>query len=173
MTDGLTQKTYLECEKLLEAIPQDSTVKAGYVGWAKKHLAIAEKLGLDSIGLPISSDILESLFGTLKQHGTGAVKDAYRMALRIPAMCGVLTIQDARIAMGIPTKEVKEMVGSIPSLTKQRRQILPTPGNLNEIQIDAVNQTFELIPRSKNRSKNPINQTISDGCCKRSGPAMC
>ena len=170
---GLTQNSYVECQKLIETISQQSSVRTGFEDWLKKHLLIAEKLCLDKAGLPISTDIIESLFGTLKQHGTGAIKDAYRMALRIPAMCGNLTREDATMAMKISTKDMKEILDSIPSLTKQRRQILPNPGSLNEIKMDEIKQPFELIPGSKTRSKNQINQSISESYDKVGGSAAC
>jgi hypothetical protein len=45
--------------------------------------------------LPISSDPIELLFGLAKQHGVGLLKDANRMALRMPALCGLPTEQEA------------------------------------------------------------------------------
>ena len=53
------------------------------------ELETAKTLGLDHVGLPISSDAIESLFGVAKQHGVGETQDAARIALRLPAFCGV------------------------------------------------------------------------------------
>jgi hypothetical protein len=43
-----------------------------------------EKFRAEKNGIPISSDCIESLFGVSKQHGAGKIKDANRIALRIP-----------------------------------------------------------------------------------------
>ena len=59
------------------------------------ELETAKTLGLDHVGLPISSDAIESLFGVAKQHGVGETQDAARIALRLPALCGVPTREEA------------------------------------------------------------------------------
>ena len=61
-------------------------------------------------------------------------------------------------------------MGSLPSLTKQRRQVLPNPGFLNKILSDEENQNLELIPRSKKQSKNLINPDITRDYQKTMGP---
>lgn len=53
-------------------------------------------LGLGSTGLPISTDAIESLFGVGKRFGTGQVKDADRIALRLPVFCGTFSQDDAQ-----------------------------------------------------------------------------
>jgi hypothetical protein len=53
------------------------------------QLETAKTLGLDQVGLPISSDAIASLFGVAKQHGVGETQDAARIALRLPALCGL------------------------------------------------------------------------------------
>ena len=131
---------------------------------------VAKNLGIEKEGLPISSDNIESLFGVSKQHGTGEIKDANRIALRIPAMCGELTREDVQRALSISVKEQQRILGSLPSLTKQRRQVLPNPGCLNKILSDEENQNLELIPRSKKRSKNLININITIDYQKTTGP---
>jgi len=59
------------------------------------ELETAKTLGLDHVGLPISSDAIESLFGVAKQHGVGQTQDAARIALRLPAFCGLPTREEA------------------------------------------------------------------------------
>jgi hypothetical protein len=80
-----------------------------------------------------SIESLESLFGVSKQHKCAEVKDANRIALRIPAMCGVLIRKDAQMVLGISVKEQQEIETSLTSLTKQGREILPNPGCLDKI----------------------------------------
>jgi hypothetical protein len=69
--------------------------------------------------MPISSDSIESLFGVSKQHGCGKIKDANRIALRIPAKCGELMKKDAQMVLDISVKEQQQIEASLPSLTKQ------------------------------------------------------
>lgn len=161
---GLNQETYMECQPLIEIIPEYSPVRIGFTNWAQKQLSIAQKLGLEKVGIPISSDTIESLFGTAKQHGTGEVKDANRIALRIPTLCGKLTRQDAKNVLEITVKEQQQLVGSLPSLIKQRRIILPNPGCLDKILSEETKQHLELIPLSKNQSKNLSNTDIFPDC---------
>jgi len=63
-------------------------VRIGFLTWIEEQLSIATTLKFGEVGMPISSDSIESLFGVAKQHGTGEIKDANRIALRIPALCG-------------------------------------------------------------------------------------
>ncbi|MBW1940742.1 MAG: hypothetical protein JRI32_08750 [Deltaproteobacteria bacterium] len=162
-TKGFSQDSYRECRKLVETIPPRSPVRTGFINWMEKQLMLAVDLGLENTGMPISSDNIESLFGVSKQHGTGEVKDANRIALRIPAMCGELTRKDAQMVLDISVKEQQEIVATLPSLTRQRRDLLPNPGCLDEVLTDETKKNLELIPRSKKRSKNLINLNIA-GC---------
>ena len=161
--NGLSLTSYRECEPFLETIPLRSTVRIGFTTWAQEHLKIAADLGLDKVGIPISSDTIESLFGVSKQHGTGAIKDANRIALRIPAMCGELTREEAQRVLSISVKEQQKIVDSLPSLTQQRRQILSKPGSLDILQSDEEKRNLALIPGTKNRSKNSISYSIARG----------
>jgi hypothetical protein len=169
-TKGLSQDTYQECQRLLEPIPPQSSVRIGFINWMEKQLPIAAELGLDKVGMPISSDNIESLFGGAKRHGTGEVKDVNRIALRIPALCGELTRQDAQAVLAVSVQEQQEVIGPLPSLIKQRRRILPNPGCLDKLQSDGEQQNLELIPEAEKRSKNHINKNISIGYKKTHGP---
>ncbi|WDN87943.1 hypothetical protein BuS5_00911 [Desulfosarcina sp. BuS5] len=124
---GLNMKTYKECKGLLKNIPQSSQVRIGFITWMEKQLIVAESLGMGNTGMPICSDNIESLFGLGKTHGTGEVKDANRIALRLPAFCGSVNRESVRMAMGVTVKEQQEVENKLLSLTRQRRKILPTP----------------------------------------------
>lgn len=170
-TRGLSHETYRECLLLLEAIPPRSPVRAGFAAWLDKQLLTAACLGLDNAGMPVSSDSIESLFGVAKRHGTGETKDPYRMALRLPALCGgAPTREDARNVLNVSVKEQEKITDSLPSLARQRRQILPDPGSLDKILSDGEKPVLELLPGSKNRSKNQITPGISYSCEKTAGP---
>jgi hypothetical protein len=161
--NGLSQTSYRECQPLLETIPSRCAVRIGFTIWAHEHLKMAADLGLDKVGIPISSDAIESLFGVSKQHGTGEIKDANRIALRIPAMCGELTREEVQGVLSIRVKEQQKIVDSLPSLTQQRRQILSDPGSLDTLQSDEQKRNLALIPGTKNRSKNPTSSSITRG----------
>lgn len=153
---GLSYETSQECETLIEAIPPSSPVRIGFTNWSKEQLKVAEMLGVAETGLPISSDPIESLFGVAKQHGADETKDANRLAARLPALCGQVTEEDAQRALEVSVAQQENVMGSPSSLTKQRRDILPNPGCLENLTLDDAGQNLELIPRAKNRSKDPI-----------------
>jgi hypothetical protein len=89
-TTGLSPDTQTQCEPLIEALPS-AALRREFRAYLEVQLATAKTLGLEHVGLPISSDSIESLFGVAKQHGVGHTQDAARMALRLPALCGVPT----------------------------------------------------------------------------------
>lgn len=154
---GLNQDTHEQCKELLKTVPPRSNVRKGFTAWAEKQLKVAEELGLGKTGMPISSDTIESVFGVAKHHGTGTIKDANHIARRIPALTGKVTKEDARQVLSISVKEQHEVVGSFPSLTKQRRDTLPNPGNIENLPASGKKQYSELIPGAKKRLKNLIN----------------
>ncbi len=171
-TEGLSVESYQTCLPYIQQIPAKSSVRAGILQWFDQQLIIAKRLQLQSIGMPITSDSIESLFGIAKKRGTGAIQDAHRIALRIPAMCGYFTKQEAQLLLDISCREQQEIEKTLPSLTQQRREILPTPGSLENIQdsTDTNNGYFELIPRPKTRSNNVIYLNISNTCMNNMGP---
>ena len=146
--------------KLIETIPPTSPVREGFIGWGEKQMVVAEKLGLADIGLPVSSDSIESLFGTGKHHGTGEIKDANRIAARLPAKCGGVTKADAQRVIDITVREQQSVVEGMPSLTRERRAILPNPGTLAQLEFDRK-RNLEMIPRAKTRAKNQNVTEIS------------
>jgi hypothetical protein len=171
-TKGLSIETYVDCKRWIENIPVRSPVRRGFINWAEEHLMISKQLGFEEKGLPICSDNIESLFGISKQHGTSEIKNANRIAVRIPAMCGELTREDARRVLSVSVKEQRQIEGSLISLTAQRHQILPNPGCLDQIISDKTKRNLELIPRPKNRSNIVINNIISDDYTCSAGPVV-
>lgn len=170
--EGLNQVSYRQCLELVEKMPPRSPVRTGFENWMDKQMTVAKKLDLDQIGMPISSDTIESLFGVSKQHGCAEIQDANRIALRIPAMCGELTSREAQMVLDISVKEQREIEAPLASLTKQRRDILPNPGSLDEVVSAEAKKNLELLPGPKKRSKNIINLNITDHYKKTTGPLM-
>ena len=67
--------------------------------------------------------------------------------------------------------QLRGLFGHLPwSLTKQRWDILPNPGRLENVIRDA-DEYLELIPGAKNRSKNTITLSKSDFHTETNGPA--
>jgi hypothetical protein len=153
---GLNRNSYEECRRVIKNIP-NTYIRDGFGAWLDKHLVMATTLGLEQSGMPISSDCIESLFGKAKRHGTGEIKDANRIAMRIPAFCGGLTRQDAENVLEITLKEQQEMGKCSPSLIKQRRDVLKHSGSLEKIRGNKVRANFEMIAGSKSGQKTPDN----------------
>jgi hypothetical protein len=145
---GLNKQTYLECANLIKIIPASSSIRIGFTDWAENHLAIAAELELKPTGLPISTDILESLFGIGKRLGAGQIKDANRIASRLPAFCGTLTQDDVDRVIKITVKEQKATMEGVNSLIAQRRKVLPNPGTLEQLADSADNKNFQMIPEA-------------------------
>jgi hypothetical protein len=158
---GLNHDTSQQCKALLDALPPFSRVRLGFLKWLDKHLEIASQLGLAHLGLPISSDPIESLFGVAKQHGQGQVKDANRIALHLPALCGPLTKDDARRVLEVSVAQQQAVLGSVSSLTKQRRQVLPNPGRLESLRDGDNTHHLVLLAGAKNRSKSAVITPLS------------
>src|SRR6266702_2942009 len=87
------------------------------------------------VGLPISSDTIESLFGVAKQHGVGETQDAARIALRLPALCGLPTREEAKQVLDVSVVRQQQVTGQVISLTKQRREVLGSPERLERLSI--------------------------------------
>ena len=52
----LSHTSYRQCLKLMETIPPRSPVCIGFTNWMEKQIMIAENIGLENTGLPISSE---------------------------------------------------------------------------------------------------------------------
>jgi hypothetical protein len=152
-TQGLSHDTLAQCAPLIDTIPSVS-VRREFTGYLHYQLQTATTLGLDHVGLPISSDPIESLFGLAKQHGVGEIKDAGRMALRLPAFCGVPTREEARQVLDVSVAVQKAITAQCTSLTQQRRKVLPNPAALESLSTDQASIHVELIPSPKNRSND-------------------
>ncbi len=102
----------------------------------------------------MSSDQIESLFGLGKLHGTGEIKDANRIALRLPALCGTPTRAEAEQVIKISIAEEQQITGRFSSLVKQRREVLPHPDRLESLSTELAGTHLELIAGAKNREKS-------------------
>jgi hypothetical protein len=152
-TKGLSQSTLVQCEPLIQAI-RSAGVRRDFLAYLQGQLDTATTLGLEKIGLPISSDQIESLFGLAKQHGAGEIRDADRIAMRLPALCGIPTRAEAEQVVGISVADQNEITSCFNSLMKQRREVLPNPDRLESLGKEQAQAHVTLIPDAKNRVNN-------------------
>ncbi len=120
--------------------------------------------------MPISSDPIESLFGVAKRHGAGQTQDAGRIALRLPALCGAPTREEAEQVLGVSVARQHEFTAQFTSLTRQRREVLGHPERLESLSQSQSAPHVELIPGPKNRSNHETIANISMNCENMYGP---
>src|SRR5256885_9636611 len=128
-TNGLSHDTLAQCQPRIDTMPS-SALRLEFHAYLAFELETATTLGLDHVGLPISSDAIASLFGVAKQHGVGQTQDAARIALRLPAFCGLPTREEAEQVLDVSMARHQEGTGQVISLIKQRREGLGHPGRL-------------------------------------------
>lgn len=170
-TQGLSHRTLEHCEPLIQSMPT-AALRHYFLDYLHGQLDIAKTLGLENIGMPISSDQIESLYALGKQHGVGKIKDANRIATRLPALCGIPTRAEAQQVLAISLAEQNRVAGCLNSLTKQRRQILKNPNHLQSLATNHVQAHVELVPDAKNRSKNAEIVNVSACYPKSCGPSL-
>lgn len=170
-TKGLCQDTLAECEPLIDTIAS-AAVRQEFRAYLEVQLETAKHLGLNQVGLPISSDSIESLFGVAKQHGVGQTQDAARIALRLPALCGVPTREEAEQVLEVRVARQQEITDQFISLTQQRREVLGHPERLESLNQNQGAPHVELMPRPKNRSNHDLILNISTSCENRYGPQL-
>jgi len=170
-TQGLSHDTLAQCEPLIGTIPSGA-VRRECTGSLHSPLQTAAPLGLDHVGVPISSDPIASLFGFAKQHGVGESKDAGRMARRLPAFCGAPTREEAQQVLEVRGAQHQAITAHGTSCTQQRREVLPHPDALERVSTDQASIRVERIPGAKNRSNDQEIVNVSNGYQKVQGPKM-
>jgi len=171
-TKGLSHDTRAQCEPLLDTM-LSSALRPEFRAYLAFELETATTLGREHVGVPISSDAIESLFGVAKLRGVGETQDAARIALRLPAFCGVPTRQEAKQVLDVSVARQQELTAQFTSLTKQRREVLGHPERLESLSLDqAANPHVELIPSPKNRSNYQEIISISNGYEECYGPPL-
>ncbi len=160
-TKGLCHDTLAQCEPLIAAMPS-AAVRLEFRAYLALQLEIAKTLGLDHVGLPISSDTIESLFGVAKHHGVSQTQDAARIALRLPALCGAPTRQEAQEVLAVSVARQQELTAQFTSLTKQRHEVFGHPDRLESLRQGEPH--VELLPSPKNRSNYEAIVNIAMGC---------
>jgi hypothetical protein len=170
-TQGLSHDTLAPCQPLIGEMPS-ALVRQEFEAYLAYELAIATTLGLDQVGLPISSDAIESLFGVAKRHGVGQTPDAARIALRLPALCGAPTREEAEQVLGISVARQHEITAPFTSLTQQRREILGHGKELESLSQGQGTPHVELLPSPQNRSNHATIINLSMDCKNPYGPHL-
>jgi hypothetical protein len=170
-SQGLSHDTRAQCEPLLDPRPS-SALRQEVRASLDVELETATARGLDHIGVPMSSDAIASLCGVAKQHGVGETQDAARLALRLPALCGLPTPEEAEQVLQVSVAKQREVTGQVISLTKQRRRVLGNPERLESLSLTQGSPQVGRIARPKNRSNHQNLVQISNIYEQRSGPQL-
>lgn len=170
-TTGLSHDTRAQCDPLIDTMPSPA-LRQEFRAYLDFELTTATTLGLDHIGVPISSDAIESLFGVAKLRGVGETQDAARIALRLPAFCGVPTREEAEQVLKVSVAKQQELTAQFTSLTQQRREVLGHPERLERLSLEHATPHVALIPSPKNRSNNQGIITISNSYEEYYGPPL-
>jgi len=168
---GLSHDTRAQCEPLI-ATMSSCALRQEFRAYLDFELETATTLGLDHVGLPISSDAIESLFGVAKRHGVGETQDANRIALRLPAFCGVPTREEAEQVLRVSVARQQELTAQCTSLSKQRREVLGHPEHLESLSLEQATPHVELMPSPKNRSNYQEIIDISNSYEECHGPPL-
>jgi hypothetical protein len=168
---GLSHDTVAQCAPLIDTIPSQA-VRHEFAGSLQDQLETATTLGLDQVGRPISSDASASLFGVATHHGVGEPQDAARIALRLPAFCGLPTREEAEQVLDVSVARPQAFTGQVISLTTQRREVLGHPERLERLSITQGLPHVERIARPKNRSNNQNIVQISNSSEELYGPQL-
>jgi len=136
------------------------------------QLATATRLGRDDVGVPISAAPIASLFGLIKQHGVGPVQAANRMALRLPALGGLPTPEEAQQVLESTVAPQKALTAGVSSWTRQRRQRRAEPHALAQLGSGRDQGNVELIPPGKDRSERSNLISLPNGSKEVKGPLL-
>lgn len=162
---GLSNHTYQECKELLKAIPTNSIVYSGFIAWLDEHIEIAKQQGLDEKGMLITSDNIESCFGRGKVRTAGAIKDANRIALLLPAFCGKISKEDIQKVLATTVREQREFEAQLPSVHKQRRKVFGGAASLESLASEAekTQLVLKLVgpPDNRLQSKDQVDVSTS------------
>jgi hypothetical protein len=135
---GLNQANHELCAQLLATLPENSGVGERLHSWLQQHLEIQKQLtakGHPDLPLPVSSDVIESLFGKYKHILERSPQaDMNRSALLIPVLCGQL--DDVAIERALAQTRHDDLKTweqkNIPYTVRKKRRAFFA--NLNEIQ---------------------------------------
>jgi hypothetical protein len=165
---GLGTDTVAQCSALIDTMPT-AAIGQEFRAYLTYQLGIATTLGLAPVGVPISSDAIESLFGVGKRHGVGETLDAARIALRLPALCGRPTREEAEHVLRVSVARQHAFTAPLPSLTQQRRAVLAHPERLESVVREPASPHVELIPSPKTHANNEVSIDLKKSYRNKNG----
>ncbi len=170
-TTGLSHATLAQGKPCIDAMPS-AALRLEFHAYLAFALATAKTVGLEHLGVPIRSDAIASLCGVAKHHGVGETHEAVRIALRLPALCGLPTREEAEQVLAVSVARQQAFTGQVTSLTKQRREVLGNPERLESLSRTQGTPHVERIASPKNRSNHQNIVQISNTYEQRSGPQL-
>lgn len=135
---GLNISTYHQSIELLKKLPRNSKTRKTVRIWLEKHIKIQEKL--TPYPLPISSDIIESLFGKFKYSlERSPQSDMNRAVLLIPLLCGDLDKQKLLATLEkTKHKELKKWDEENIPYTVRKERLDFFNNNIQKVEIDRL-----------------------------------
>jgi len=133
---GLNQATSSEAKTILKQLPQGSQVRNRLLSWIDRHLTIQRQLAIGQLPLLVSSDVIESLFGTFKtivQRNPQA--ELNRLVYIIPLLCGTHTSTEIDHALrGCSHGQMLHQIQkTIPPTLRQQRYKILNPDSPNKV----------------------------------------
>lgn len=122
--NGLNQKTYQSSKTILMSLPEKSIVKEIILNWLNKSIQIQCHLKMKQTPLPVSSDGIESLFGSVKHIiERNPIPEFGKIALVTPLLCGSHSqekIQKALESVNYKDLKIWEKQNTQNSIRKQK-----------------------------------------------------
>jgi hypothetical protein len=146
-----------------------AAIRQEFRAYLHYQLETAKTLGLDQVGVPISSDTIESLFGVGQRHGVGETPDAARIALRLLALCGRPTREEAEHVLGVSVARQHAFTATLPSLTPQRREVLAHPERRERVVREPASPHVERIPSPKTHANNKVSINLKKSYRNKNG----
>ena len=135
---GLNIATYHQSMNLLKRLPKNSKTRKTLRVWLEKHIKIQKKLAPNP--LPISSDIIESLFGKFKYTlERSPQSDMNRATLLIPLLCGDLDKEKlSDILKNTKHKELKKWESENIPYTIRKERLKFFNNSIQKMEIDKL-----------------------------------
>jgi len=135
---GLNIATYHQSMNLLKRLPKNSKTRKTLRVWLEKHIKIQKKLAPNP--LPISSDIIESLFGKFKYTlERSPQSDMNRATLLIPLLCGDLDKEKlSDILKNTKHKELKKWESENIPYTIRKERLEFFNNSIQKMEIDKL-----------------------------------
>jgi len=105
---GVNQESYRAMKAELGQLPETSKIRTRLERWLGRHLHLQSRFKMGQTPLPVSSDVLESLFGKFKVVVARNTKAEFNQnVLSIPTLCGKLT--EDRIAKALTSVTQRDL----------------------------------------------------------------